>query len=389
MNKVIIINLNGNAYQLEEDGFDALRAYLDSAGRRLEGNPDRDEIIGDIEQAIADKFRSLLGPAKTVVLGREVASVIAEMGPVEDASGSPGAPEAGAAPAGAAAPGTDAAPGVRRLYRVPEGAMLFGVCNGLAAYLNLDPSLIRIAFVILSLLYGAGIWIYLLMALVIPRASTSAERAAASGIPSTAQEFIRRAREGYYEGMKTFGDRQAHREWKRRFKQQMRSAGDDLRREWRQNPHRWAFAWHLRWAPRPVPGPGAWVLYPVLSLLSVVATLLFLGAAFSLLTTGAAFGIAVPVGVPTWLALVVLFFLFQMVRLPLRVMRYAAVLGGHDGYPHAPIFHFWNGMIWFAFFLVVAWYAGHHPAGVHAALAALPEQFHQAVHALKAWWEKQ
>ena len=40
MQKVITINLNGNAYQLDETGYEALRAYLDQAGARLAGNPD-------------------------------------------------------------------------------------------------------------------------------------------------------------------------------------------------------------------------------------------------------------------------------------------------------------------------------------------------------------
>ena len=61
MNKVITINLGGTAYQLEEGGYDALRAYLETATARLQGNPDRDEILSDIEQAIAEKFRALLG----------------------------------------------------------------------------------------------------------------------------------------------------------------------------------------------------------------------------------------------------------------------------------------------------------------------------------------
>ena len=42
MNKVITINLNGIAYQLEESGYDALRDYLDHAARRLGNNPDKD-----------------------------------------------------------------------------------------------------------------------------------------------------------------------------------------------------------------------------------------------------------------------------------------------------------------------------------------------------------
>ena len=54
MNKVITINLGGNAYQLEEGGYDALRAYLETATTRLQANPDREEIISDIELAIGE-----------------------------------------------------------------------------------------------------------------------------------------------------------------------------------------------------------------------------------------------------------------------------------------------------------------------------------------------
>ena len=60
MNKVITINLGGTAYQLEEGGYDALRAYLETAPRHgCKAIRTADEILADIEQAIAEKFRSL------------------------------------------------------------------------------------------------------------------------------------------------------------------------------------------------------------------------------------------------------------------------------------------------------------------------------------------
>src|SRR3954469_18198578 len=142
MNRVITINLNGVAYQLEESGYEQLRAYLDQASRQLEGNPDRDEILADIEQAIGDKFRALLGSYKTVVVAGEVAEVIKQMGPVQDTSGAtPDAagstagakPTESATAAGSAGPGSPRGP--RRLYKITDGAMLSGVCNGLGAYL--------------------------------------------------------------------------------------------------------------------------------------------------------------------------------------------------------------------------------------------------------------
>jgi len=141
MQKVITINLNGNAYQIDEGGYAALVAYLEGAGRSLKDNPDLAEIIADLEQAIADKCRSFLGPHKTVVTAAEVDQIIREMGPVDGAGGADAqsagdeastgasAAEAGTGAAGRGAP--------RRLYLIHEGAMLAGVCNGLAAYLHL------------------------------------------------------------------------------------------------------------------------------------------------------------------------------------------------------------------------------------------------------------
>ena len=241
MNKVITINLNGNAYQLEEDGYEALRRYLDSASRRLEGNPDRDEIIADIEQSIADKFRALLGVNKTVVIGKEVEAVIEEMGSVQDASAAAEAPAGAQGGSAAGGPGVKDGPGSaapegspsppRRLFRIREGAKIAGVCNGIAAYFDIDVTIVRIVFGILAFVWGAGVPLYLIMMFVVPVAETPSENAAAHGDPSTAEEFIRRAKAGYYEGMKSFRDRKAYRQWKWQFKREMRQHRSDFKRE--------------------------------------------------------------------------------------------------------------------------------------------------------------
>src|SRR5215469_9905745 len=99
MRTVITISLNGNAYQLEAGGYEALRAYLQVAEQRLAGNPDQMEILADLEQAIADKCRRYLGPHKNVVNSEEVAEVLREMGPVDGGAGE-------TSQAGAGAPGS-------------------------------------------------------------------------------------------------------------------------------------------------------------------------------------------------------------------------------------------------------------------------------------------
>lgn len=60
---------------------------------------------------------------------------------------------------------------IKKLYRT-EGpdAKLFGVCGGLAEYFNIDPTILRVALVLVWL-GGLSLWIYLLAALIIPRKS--------------------------------------------------------------------------------------------------------------------------------------------------------------------------------------------------------------------------
>ena len=396
MNKVITINLNGVAYQLEEDGYEALRAYLDSAARRLEVNPDKDEIIADIEQAIADKFRAVLGVNKTVVVTKEVEGVIGEMGPVEDASapaaGSPAADRAAAAGAQAgpraAAPGEPGA-SPRRLFKSRDGAMVGGVCNGLAAYFGIDVTIVRILFALLAFTYGAGLLLYVLMMIILPSATTSAEKAAAFGGPSTAQEFIRRAREGYYEGMRTFGDRRAHREWKRKVKVEMRAWRRNFQREMHQNAHQWQQNWHTYWAQHPHPAFGSWLAVPVLTLLCVLISLFTFACLISLLATGAVFGIGLPAGIPLWAGFVILIIAFQMLKWPLKAMRHAY---SHGPYGHAyggPFVHLWSPVFWIVMLVLFLWYSKHHGAEVHEAMNQLRPQWHHAVDSFKQWWDRQ
>ena len=47
--------------------------------------------------------------------------------------------------------------------------MLFGVCGGLAEYFQVDPTLVRVLFVVAALMGGPGLLAYLLMLVVVPR----------------------------------------------------------------------------------------------------------------------------------------------------------------------------------------------------------------------------
>ena len=56
----------------------------------------------------------------------------------------------------------------KRLYRSRSDRMIWGVCGGLAKYFDMDPTIIRIIFVLLILANGVGILAYIIMAIVVP-----------------------------------------------------------------------------------------------------------------------------------------------------------------------------------------------------------------------------
>jgi phage shock protein C len=57
----------------------------------------------------------------------------------------------------------------KKLYRSRTDQMIAGVCGGLGKYLGIDPTLIRLAFVLLLLFgIGSGLLVYLVMMLLVP-----------------------------------------------------------------------------------------------------------------------------------------------------------------------------------------------------------------------------
>lgn len=56
----------------------------------------------------------------------------------------------------------------KRLYRSRTNRMLCGVCGGVGEYFNIDPTLVRLGFILLFFWWGSGILAYFIAAVIVP-----------------------------------------------------------------------------------------------------------------------------------------------------------------------------------------------------------------------------
>lgn len=56
----------------------------------------------------------------------------------------------------------------KKLYRSRQHSQICGVAGGIADYLGIDPTLVRLFFGLIFLVYGVGIGVYFVLAIIIP-----------------------------------------------------------------------------------------------------------------------------------------------------------------------------------------------------------------------------
>ena len=409
MQRLVSINLNGNAYQLEENGYNALFAYLDAADAQLTDDPDRAQKIADLEARVAELCTACLAPHKTVVTSMEIDRIIAGLGPIPGQpvgeSGRP-AGSAGQTTAGTGGAGTDGsqsgfswAPWVhrRRLYQIREGSMISGVCMGLAEYTRIDVTLIRIMFVLFALMTGGwGILSYAVLMFVVPRVDTRAGAIAhdASGTmpphrwpwddgwpwdkygwpwdqpkaprphapqgPPQASDTQNQARDTQQQA------RDAQQQARDRPQQVIdpRQQARDARREWRAERRAARLAYH--------PVSGFWGTF------AMIVCVVFAFFWLSLWTRGRLFfGWPYFWGFPHWVGIIVFFMVLRLIFLPFHGPRWYGYGYGYGPYahPHYGWIAMWNGLAWFVLMIFGLWAAYHY----------IPE-FRDFIHSFETSW---
>jgi len=172
------VRLNRSILQFDDAAHARLEQYLAESASLLEGDPDPQEILNDLEQAVADQCTRRLRPDQSVV-------TLAELGPALEEIGSVQVPGAGA--------GSKQTPRdtPRLLRQVSEGAVISGVCQGVARYFGLNVTLLRVVTVLLLIGTGGGmILLYLALMLLMPYAPLEPGSAPIRWLPKKCRAFV-------------------------------------------------------------------------------------------------------------------------------------------------------------------------------------------------------
>ncbi len=195
MNKTVNINLANSLFHIDDTAYDKLRRYLESIKRSFSGTTGSDEIIADIEARIAELFLEKMENERQVITQKEVDEVIAIMGQPEDYmidedifEDEPKATQRT----------TPQSSRVKKLYRDMDQKYIGGVCAGLEYYLGFDALWIRILFVILAIFgSGFGLIAYIILWILVPEATSTAQKLDMTGKPVNISNIERKVKEGF------------------------------------------------------------------------------------------------------------------------------------------------------------------------------------------------
>ena len=196
MDKTKNISLGGFSFLIEENAYTALSQYLAEVRQHLQHNSDRDEIIFDVEQRMAELLKDRTAN-REVIIHQDVLYLIEVLGKpeqyVEDEEADKAtnaAPEASAQAFSANKP----------LYRDIDDCKIGGVLSGMAHYFNISPTMLRIAFAVCLILsfvvsyrwiflFNGVSWaiiiLYILLWMIVPAAVTTAQKLEMQGATVT------------------------------------------------------------------------------------------------------------------------------------------------------------------------------------------------------------
>lgn len=210
MNKTVTINISGLIFNIDEEAYGKLKAYLKNIEKNFSVSEGGDDIMADIEGRIAEMFSEKISDRKEVISMADVESMIAVMGQPEEfmddetrEENARRQQENNQSEADysnyeeSTEPEFDRGP--KRFYRDPDEKILGGVCSGIGHYFGIDPIIIRLLFIIAFFAGFSGIPVYIILWIITPKATTRAEKLQMKGrkvnIDNIRESVKREARE--------------------------------------------------------------------------------------------------------------------------------------------------------------------------------------------------
>ncbi len=193
MNKTVNINLAGIFFHIDEDAYLKLQRYLEAIKRSFTDSQGRSEIISDIEARIAELFAERVKHDKQVIGNKEVEEVITIMGQPEDYLVDDEIFEDEPQSTSYKKSGPS-----KKLFRDTDNSYISGVSSGLAHYLGIDAIWMRLLWIILTIASGGTfIFIYVLFWILVPAATTTAEKIMMTGEPVNISNIEKKIKDGF------------------------------------------------------------------------------------------------------------------------------------------------------------------------------------------------
>ena len=182
MKKTFTVNLAGLVYNIDEDAYNKLKDYLNAIESFLSDENERKEIMNDIETRISELLNEKISNVRAVITIEDINEIIKIMGEPDDFRDEDESKKTKSTTYGYRS--------YRRIYRDPDNRIIGGVCSGLAAYWRIDPTIVRVIFIILCIFGGSGLLIYLILWIIIPEAKTTAQKLEMRGEPVNVSNII-------------------------------------------------------------------------------------------------------------------------------------------------------------------------------------------------------
>lgn len=179
-------------FHIDEEAFSKLQHYLNTIKRSFSDSQGRDEIISDIEARIAELFSERLVNERQVVSITDVNEVITIMGQPEDYMVDEEIFE------DEPAKKTKSTKNNKQLLRDPDNKYISGVSSGLAYYLGIDALWVRLLWILLLFAsFFSIILVYIIFWIVMPEATTTAQKLAMRGEPVNISNIEKKVKEGF------------------------------------------------------------------------------------------------------------------------------------------------------------------------------------------------